>query len=116
MVARAPRKKENDPATSEANDLRAELDALRQEVKTLREARAKEERESAAAETEKKAEGADGAKRAEAQQSIKAQFEDLEQTLKDVAGDAEKEIIARPIVWVAVAFFTGLLFGRLISR
>lgn len=117
MAAPKSRKKnKDDPATGGANDMRAELDALRQEVKALRETRAKEERESAAAEAEKKAKGAKSAQKAEPKPGLKAQLEDVEQTLKDFAGDAEKEIIARPIVSVAVAFFAGLIIGRLISR
>ena len=70
----------------------------------MREARAKEERESSTGKAEKQTTAGKRAKKGEPKPSVKEQLEELERTLKDFAGDAEKEIVARPIVSVAVTF------------
>ena len=46
----------------------------------------------------------------------RAELSDLEKAIEDLVKAAEDEITDRPVISLAVAFFLGLLIGRLTGR
>ncbi len=90
--------------------LRKQLEELRAEMRSLKEAQEKAGRQNPpeSADAKQQAQDTSGPELQAADETF-----DLEQSLKDLADIGEKEIAANPIPAVAVAFFLGLVVGRL---
>jgi len=88
---------------------RQEIDELRREIEELRRTRSGPRKAAA---------GKGRGKQAEAGmvERARAEFSDLEKAIEDLVKAAEDEITDRPVISLAVAFFLGLLIGRLTGR